>query len=538
MTFVYTPDQKLAFPATAEAAPVVQMAGGRVSNIMGQYISVLPSTPEATLAMWAGGVYVPGPIQDPRRFKWPSVQPDFTPMQHQIQTADFIVNYRRSFVLNRPGTGKTASAIWASEFMMAQGMIDMTIILCPKSCMEDVWVPEISNLAPLKNVSVAHGRKIALALSGSRDYIILNHDGVSNKSILPTLQKLQQTKRLFVIIDEATAFKNYEAARTANLESFVNDLNKTRVCMMTGTPHPKGPTDVYGMCRVLNPSSVPNSMYLWKRKVMWEMGRFKWEPRDDAGVHLKAALHPAICFDSKDCIELPPLHEYGYGDNPVPNSDFKTRGLALTADQQTLIDTIKRDAYAEIAGGQSLTIAHAAVLRNKIFQISQGVVITDDQQHHAVDCTPRLRDLLLCLSRRKKKFIVFCDYKAVQARVQQLLQQHGFTTSIVNGDVSPTQRAKIFKSYRAASGGIDGIIAHPKTMSHGLTLTDGDTTYWWGPPSSPELFDQGNHRQFRKGQKDAVHIWASAASPDEADYFQVLVDRGNLEKATLAMFKP
>ena len=38
----------------------------------------------------------------------------FSPMIHQVDTASFLSARRRAFCFNEQGTGKTASAIWAS----------------------------------------------------------------------------------------------------------------------------------------------------------------------------------------------------------------------------------------------------------------------------------------------------------------------------------------------------------------------------------------------------------------------------------------
>ena len=524
----------------AQHSAVIQ-AGGKYVEVGGSGLHVLPSTLQATRSMWVVGTYAPGPVQDPRRFGWPRMVADFDPMVHQVQTTDFGTVYGRAFILNRPGTGKTASALWGSEFLQNEGLVDLTVIICPKSCMKDVWVPELMNIAPLKNRAVAHGTKLKQAFDGNRSYIILNHDGMRNAFILKTLAQWQKTKRILFIVDEATAFKSWTATRTKNLAK-CSDNPQTRVWMMTGTPHAKDPRDIYGMCRIVNRNSVPSSPAKWRDEVMIQISNFKWVPRsaEVIGPKIARAMHPAICFDSKDCIELPARYNYGFSDDPVPGSDFASRGLHLTPQQVDLIGQLKKEAFAEFANsGKTLTVAHAGALRQKLFQIAQGVVITDGSGGvEYIDCQPRINDLLMALSRRKKKFLIFCHYKAVQYRVQQELARYGITSEVVNGDVTSERKRKaIFDRYRTDPT-MHGIVAHPLTMAHGLTLTEGDTTFWYGPPSSPEFFDQGNHRQYRKGQKDPVHIWAQAASPEEASYFDVIWEGGSLEAATLEMFKP
>ena len=530
-------------PANPAFDAVAASAGGKRVAINGRDFHVVPSTLEATRAMWAGGVYVPGPIQNPNRFNWPSTNRDFRPMVHQVQTADMMTVFDRVFILNRPGTGKTSSAIWASEFLRREGLIDATVVVCPLSCVKDVWIPELRHIAPLADVAEAHRQKIPAATGSVRDYLLFNHDGCRNEKLMDRLMEWSSRgKRLMVIVDEATAFKNWSAARTKRLAKLTH-MPGNRVVMMTGTPHPKDPTDVYGMCRVKDPNSVPRSFAVWRDMVMWNVARFKWVPKKDATQHIHRAMHPAICFRSEDCIELPPKYKHGFGDDPVPGSSFAERGLVLSAQQQEIFDALKKEAVAEIqsmiAGGEKKQIVatQAGVLRNKLFQVAQGVVLDSDKHAHCLDCSPRVDDFLRAASIGKKKFLIFCHFKAVQAHVQSLLKSHGVNALTVNGDTGRRARETAFNAYKADPK-VHGLIAHPQTTAHGLNLTEGDTTFWWGPPQNPEYFDQGNHRQFRKGQKDPVHIWAQAACKEEADYFATLVERGNLEEATLRMFKP
>jgi len=457
-------------------------------------------------------------------------------MEHQVYTSDFMTVHPRSFCLNTPGTGKTASALWAAMFMRRQGKIDLTIVISPLSCIEDVWVPELNNIDPLSSVAIAHGANKMRAVAAKRDYILLNHDGVSNQKLNDALAELQRTYRIFVIVDEATAYKNWQASRTRNAAKISNALTRTRVCLMTGTPHPKDPTDIYGMCRIRDPKSVPSSFGKWRNTVMYNPYGFKWVPRDDASEHIKRAMHPAICFEGKDCIELPPRYDFGFGHTPVTGSDFASRNLHLTDEQEQLIKQLKDEAIVMLDNGV-LTAQNAAILRGKLFQIAQGVVLLEDKTEHEVDCSPRTNDLMLALTTRRKKFIVFCSYKAVQRRVHRMLEAKGFNVGIVNGDTAKGKRRKIFDRYESDAS-FDGIVAHPETMAHGLNLTQGDLTYWWGPPQKPDHFDQGNHRQYRKGQDSAVNIWAAAAAPEEAAYFDTLLERGDLEKLTRSFFVP
>ena len=61
----------------------------------------------------------PSPIL--RNYAWPGT---FSPMEHQRTTAEFLTMHRRCYLFNEQGTGKTASAIWASHWLLQNRKIN------------------------------------------------------------------------------------------------------------------------------------------------------------------------------------------------------------------------------------------------------------------------------------------------------------------------------------------------------------------------------------------------------------------------------
>ena len=66
---------------------------------------------EEALSLKKLNIKIPSPIEG--RYKWTGRH---KPFEHQTSTAAFFTMNKRSFCFNEQGTGKTASAIWASDF--------------------------------------------------------------------------------------------------------------------------------------------------------------------------------------------------------------------------------------------------------------------------------------------------------------------------------------------------------------------------------------------------------------------------------------
>lgn len=55
-------------------------------------------------------------------YEWPRPH-GFTPFVHQKSTAEFLISNRKAFCFNEQGTGKTASVIWAVDYLMNIGLV-------------------------------------------------------------------------------------------------------------------------------------------------------------------------------------------------------------------------------------------------------------------------------------------------------------------------------------------------------------------------------------------------------------------------------
>ena len=92
-------------------------------------------------------INVPSPIEG--KYEWSG---QYKPYEHQKTTAAFLTMNRRAFCFNEQGTGKTASAIWASDFLMTQGKVNRVLVICPLSIMDSAWRNDLFSFAMHRTV--------------------------------------------------------------------------------------------------------------------------------------------------------------------------------------------------------------------------------------------------------------------------------------------------------------------------------------------------------------------------------------------------
>jgi hypothetical protein len=196
-------------------------------------------------------ITVPSPINS--RYSWTG---KYAPFDHQKKTAAFLTMHPRAFCFNEQGTGKTASAIWAADFLMKQGKIKRALVICPLSIMDSAWRDDFFTFAPHRSVDVAYGesKKRKEIIRQGADFVVINYDGVEI-----VYDEIAKGGFDLVIIDEATHYKNAQSKRWKILNKLMTD--DTWLWMMTGTPAAQSPLDAYGLAKLINPLSVPTVLW-------------------------------------------------------------------------------------------------------------------------------------------------------------------------------------------------------------------------------------------------------------------------------------
>ncbi len=119
---------------------------------------------------------VPSPIQ--RDYQWTG---KLTPFAHQKETASFLTLHPKAFCFNEQGTGKTASVIWAADYLMKIGKVRRVLVLCPLSIMKSAWQQDLFKFAMHRSCSVAYGdaKTRAKIIKAGSEFVIINFDGLA-----------------------------------------------------------------------------------------------------------------------------------------------------------------------------------------------------------------------------------------------------------------------------------------------------------------------------------------------------------------------
>jgi SNF2 family DNA or RNA helicase len=436
----------------------------------------------------------------------------FTPFSHQIQIAATAACHHRLYILADLGVGKTAAAAWAAKYLLDIGRAKRVLIVCPLSIVELAWRDELFAIDMTRPVSILTGAKPKRlkALNEATVYKVINFDGI--EILQPELLAWAPD---LIIIDEARAYAN---PTTKRWKAMRNLVSKAQWCWaLTGTPTPTGPMDAYGQVKLLTPDNVPSAMSVFKNMVMRQEGLYNWVPRDSAWEIVHKAMQPAIKTLKSDVLkDLPPLtHVY--------------RHVPLSPQQRSYYEALRKEA-AVTASGVTITAVHAAALATKLCQISSGCVYDENGAAFEFDVTPRITELKRVIEEANAAVLVFVPFVHTLKMLEPHLLPLGFKS--IYGDVK--NRKEIVDLLQA--GKINGILAVPSTMSHGITATAASTIVWFAPFNKAEVVQQANNRMDRPGQKNAMTIVHLFGSPAERKVYKAVHEQAEGQANMLELF--
>ena len=457
-------------------------------------------------------INVPSPIT--KRYSWPG---QYKPFDHQKTTASFMTMNKKSFCFNEQGTGKTASAIWAADYLMTQSKINRVLVICPLSIMDSAWRNDLFSFAMHRSVDVAHGSKDKRKkiINSGADFVIINYDGVE-----VVKDEIANGGFDLFIVDEATHYKNAQTKRWKTLNKLIGDNDW--LWMMTGTPAAQSPVDAYGLAKLVNPLSVPRFFGSWRDMVMWKVTQFTWKPKDTAKDTVFRALQPAIRFTKDECLDLPDMV-------------YTKRFVEMTKQQQQYYEMLRKRMVMQVAG-EDVTAANAAINLNKLLQISAGAVYTDDGDTVQFDIKNRYQALKEVIDESSQKVLVFVPFRHAIDLLTEKLARDGVTSEIIRGDVSASRRTDIFARFQHDPDP-KVLVIQPQAAAHGVTLTAANTVVWWGPTSSLETYAQANARVHRSGQKHKCTVIQLAGSAAEKRIYRMLDARINIHTEMINLYK-
>lgn len=446
----------------------------------------------------------------------------FKPHDYQRYAIEFIENHPIAAILLDMGMGKTAITLMAVEYLMYEMfVIYKVLVVCPLRVTR-TWKDEMEKWEQLRGTrySVVTGTAAQRkkALEADADIYIINRENVPwlvDKCDIPFQFDM-------IVVDELSSFKNHQTARHKAMMK-VRPFIK-RIVGLTGTPASQGLMDLFAEFKVLDmgarlgrfigqyrlnyfkPDKV-NGPIVYSYKLLPGAEERIYEKIQDITISMKAV----------DFLDMPELISNEY---PV----------YLDEGEMQKYEEMKKDLILSTPEHE-VTAANAASLVNKLSQMANGAVYTDDK--NVITFHDKKLDALedVIESANGKPLLVAYWFKHDYTRIIERLQKIGVDYMKIDTEESIT---------KWNNGEIPVALIHPASAGHGLNLQQGgNTMVWFGITWSLELYQQCVCRLYRQGQNERtvtiIHL-ISKGTIDEK-IMKALFEKDNTQSSLIDAVK-
>lgn len=411
----------------------------------------------------------------------------FNPHKYQQYAIDFIIKNPIAAILLDMSMGKTAICLMAIQHLMYESFeVNKVLVICPLR-VTLTWRDEIHKWSQLNGLTYSIVKGTATqrkkALQADADIYIINRENVPwliNTSGVPFDFDM-------VVVDELSSFKNHQTARHKALMK-VRPYIK-RIVGLTGTPVSGGLMDLFAEFKLLDMGERLGRFIGQYRLNYFKPDRvngpivysYKLLPGAEEKIYDKIS-DITISMKAVDYLDMPELITTEY---PV----------YLDEDEMAKYEELKKDLILSTPEHE-VTAANAASLSNKLSQMANGAIYTDDKD--IIKIHDRKLDALedIIESANGKPLLVAYWYKHDYTRIVDRLEKIGIDYMKIDTDES-------IRKWNNKE--IPVALIHPASAAHGLNLQQGgNTMVWMGITWSLELYQQACCRLYRQGQTEGT----------------------------------
>ncbi|RRN50535.1 DEAD/DEAH box helicase [Streptococcus suis] len=410
---------------------------------------------------------------------------------YQVVAKDFIIGHPYAAVILDMGMGKTATTLSAvNELMFDRFEVTKVLVIAPLRVANTVWSDEIEQWTELRHLRyskiVGTPKQRKVALQKDADIYIVNREN------LPWL--VEQCSPYFkwdmVVIDELSSFKSWQSKRFKAFMAMRPYMK--RIVGLTGTPSSNGLMDLFAEFKVIDGGERLGRFIGEFRSRYFEEGRrngnivYEYIPMDYAECQIQDKISDiTISMKALDYLDMPEL--------------ISTKKLVrMSEKEKEKYSQFKKEYVLSELDGLEVTAANAASLTNKLVQLSNGAVYSDD--HTVVPLHEQKLDALedILESANGEPVLVAYWFKHDLARVMGRLEKLKVKSRVLKTEEDIREWNK---------GNVPVGLLHPAGAGHGLNLQKGGHhLVWFGLTWSLELYQQTNARLWRQGQESETVV--------------------------------
>lgn len=411
-------------------------------------------------------------------------------------------NVNKGFgLLFEMGCGKTLTAIAIAGAGYQMGKVERLLIVAPTSVVA-VWPKELQEYAKFKYTCKTLLGEKKQRIKQIDDLLkfpfkalkvaVINYESTWRPEIL---EKLKEFDADMVIADESQRIKTYDAAQSKAMHE-LGDQARYKL-ILSGTPVQTAAIDIWSQYRFLDKTVFGDNFFKFRGRyaIMGGYGNKKIVGYKDLEGLIKKEHSIAFRVTKDEALDL-------------PEQTFETRKIQFNQKEKNLYERIKKDSYAELAGGGHITATTVLTRLLRLQQLAGGFLVQDDAQKPQLVSRAKLDALGDIIEDyvigSGKKLVIFARFiaevKAIMELADKVLPKELKQVAIY-GDIKKEDRGDIVKQFQEDPKTVL-FIGQIDTAGTGITLTAADTCVYYSKNFNYATYSQSLSRIHRIGQRN------------------------------------
>ena len=354
---------------------------------------------------------------------------------------------------------------------------------------------------------------------------VINFESVWREDIFEALVAYDAD---LIIADESQRIKTWNAAQSTAMHQ-LGDKARYKL-ILSGTPVQNQAVDIFSQYRFLDPSIFGDNFYSFRNRycVMGGFNQKQIVKYKDLDTLIRKEHSIAYRVTKDEALDLP---EQTFDDRVVP----------MSKKERSIYDRLRRDSYAELEGGGTITATTVLTKLLRLQQFTGGFLVEDDAARPKLVSRGKLDALEDILQdyvvEGRKKLVIFARFlpeiHEIEALCNKVLGKAGMRAVAIYGDIKKEERGAIVQRFQTDPE-TTVFVGQIDTAGTGITLTAADTCVYYSVNFNFATYSQSLSRIHRIGQKNrCTYIHLVADQTIDETILQALAKKEDLAKTVV-----
>ena len=403
------------------------------------------------------------------------------------------------------GCGKTLTAIAVMGAAYKMGKIKKVLIVAPTSVCA-VWPKEFEDYAAFPftvRTMLGDKSKRLKELSDLERFpyphlkvAVINYESTWRDGIYEALENYDAD---MIICDESQRIKTHDSEQSKAMHR-LGDKARYKM-ILSGTPVQNEAVDIFSQYRFLDSTVFGQNFYTFRNRYA-VMGGFNRKQivayRDlDQLIHKQHSIAYRVTKD--EALDL-------------PEQTFENRCITMSPKERQIYDRIRRDSFAELQNGGTITATTVLTKLLRLQQFTGGFLVEDDATKPQMVSRGKLDALSDILQdyviEGKKKLVIFARFlpevHEIEKLNEKMLKKHGMKAVSIYGEIKKELRGDIVQQFQTDPSTMV-FIGQIDTAGTGITLTAADTCVYYSVNFNYATYSQSLSRIHRIGQRNCCN---------------------------------